>query len=1054
MSGATGQASRWVVRLLRWLLGLVLFLGAAGVFAVLALEWRLSQGPLDLPGLAHWAERRAGEDGIGLRIGTLRIEANAWADGPGAPFTVRVADAAVDQPGGGIRAAVPEAALSLALPPLLTGEIRPRTLDARGLRLAARRSKAAGEAAGGGNGGGGTSPEAILAALAHPEAEARGNGVLAILSGLRRVSLRDTRASVVDARSGVTASFTSDAIELSRAEAGGLSGTADLAATTGGQTVRTALAATLGGNGETDVRLTLEPLLPAQWAGVAPELAPLAAFAAPVSAVATATLGADLGLRAFRVDAKATPGTALIDGNAVEMLGAAVVVGGTLERVAVETVSITLRGRPEGRPTTIGVSGEAALGGGKLGFRGTLTLDRAAFADLPLLWPKAVAFNARRWITTNITAGLARDARVDFAVTAPLDFSDADLTEATGGLEGEDLVVWWLRPIPPLERGRATLRILDPDTLEVIVHTARERPIGARLRDPRAGLIARSGTVRITGIMGTKQIGYISADIAGPLPDALALLTHPRLKLLKSLPLKDPSGRVQVRLKLNVPLEDAVDIDEIPLRALARLEDVRIADVFAGKNVERGVADLDITAQGMSGFGSATALGIPLAFGVDMDFRAGPPDQVLYRATLAGRGSIAQLAEAGLDARDAMSGVVGMRSRLALRRDGRGSVELRANLTDVALTAAPLNWRKEAGVPASGAARIELQKYKLQSLTDLVLTGPMLDVRGSATFAENGPTQLRFDSLRIGQSDLAGSVSFPAKPGAGPIAAKVSGPVLDVSGWLGGESKKTSAPKKPKAEPEPENTPWSIDARFDRVLTGRSRDLTGVELVAEDDGTTLRRLHVRGDAGPGASIRADLVPDGVQRRLTGAANDVGTLLASFGIEGVAGGVLTLDATYDDTLPDRPLSGLAAMGPFRITAAPFSARLLKAVTIYGIADLLRGPGIGVSSVSVPFRLTKDVLDLGDSKAVSPALGVTATGQIHLRTDRADVRGTVVPFYMLNALPGKIPVIGHWFTAEPDGGLFAVGFRVSGPLSDPDVSVNPLSLLTPGALRRIW
>jgi hypothetical protein len=654
-----------------------------------------------------------------------------------------------------------------------------------------------------------------------------------------------------------------------------------------------------------------------------------------------------------------------------------------------------------------------------------------------------------------MTAGTARDAHVDFVVTTPLDFSDVQLTEAAGALQGDDLTVHWLRPVPPIEHGIAALRILDPDTFEIVVTGGRQQPSGARIDDPRAGLSLRGGTVRITGIMQPHQFGAIVADIGGPLADVIGLLSEKRLKLLSEhpIPLKNPSGRAAVKLTLTVPLEDAVTIEQIPLRALARLDDVGIADVFAGQNVERGVADLDVTQDGMTAFGTALVARIPVSFAGDMDFRAGPQSQVLERVTVTGRGSMDQLAEAGIDARSAMSGKVAVRAQLVQRRNGEGLVEMGADLTDTVLTAAPLDWQKPAGAPAQGRARVRLLHSRLTSVDDLVLTGPALDVRGRAAFAEGRPTLLRFGRLRAGRSDMTGQVQFPPKPGAGPIAATVAGPVLDVSSRL--TRKRIPSEPRPPQSASPEGTPWSVAARFDRVLTGKAHDLTSVRLSAENDGRLLRRLHAEGQAGPRGSLRADIMPAGATRRLTGAAQDVGTVLNALGLlDGIEGGALTVSGSYDDTRPDHRLTARAEMGPFRITDAPFAARLLKALTIYGIADLLRGPGIGVSQVVAPFTLTNDVLELGETRAVSPSLGATATGWIDLGNSKADIKGTIVPAYFFNSLPGRIPFLGKLFSPEQGGGLFAAAFTLRGPLDDPSVSVNPLSILTPGALRELF
>ena len=45
-----------------------------------------------------------------------------------------------------------------------------------------------------------------------------------------------------------------------------------------------------------------------------------------------------------------------------------------------------------------------------------------------------------------------------------------------------------------------------------------------------------------------------------------------------------------------------------------------------------------------------------------------------------------------------------------------------------------------------------------------------------------------------------------------------------------------------------------------------------------------------------------------------------------------------------------------------------------------------------------------------------------------------------------------MIGTVLSGGADG-IFAATFRVSGSLDDPDVAVNPLSVLTPGLVRRL-
>ena len=62
--------------------------------------------------------------------------------------------------------------------------------------------------------------------------------------------------------------------------------------------------------------------------------------------------------------------------------------------------------------------------------------------------------------------------------------------------------------------------------------------------------------------------------------------------------------------------------------------------------------------------------------------------------------------------------------------------------------------------------------------------------------------------------------------------------------------------------------------------------------------------------------------------------------------------------------------------------------------------------------------------------------------------------MVPAYGVNNVLRQIPLFGPLLTGGEGEGLFAVIYDAKGPLSDPQVSANPLSLLTPGFLRALF
>ncbi len=118
------------------------------------------------------------------------------------------------------------------------------------------------------------------------------------------------------------------------------------------------------------------------------------------------------------------------------------------------------------------------------------------------------------------------------------------------------MTVWWLRPVPPVEHAHVAAAWQDPDTMLLTITGARQGAIASR-----------GATVRLTGLAGNHQFAFITADLAAPLRDVVAILRHPRLQLLSKhpIPIGNPAGQVTDRLTVKVPLEASVSIDQVPI---------------------------------------------------------------------------------------------------------------------------------------------------------------------------------------------------------------------------------------------------------------------------------------------------------------------------------------------------------------------------------------------------------------------------------------------------------------------------------------------------------
>ena len=82
-----------------------------------------------------------------------------------------------------------------------------------------------------------------------------------------------------------------------------------------------------------------------------------------------------------------------------------------------------------------------------------------------------------------------------------------------------------------------------------------------------------------------------------------------------------------------------------------------------------------------------------------------------------------------------------------------------------------------------------------------------------------------------------------------------------------------------------------------------------------------------------------------------------------------------------------------------------------------------------------------------------MGLTAQGAIDFDHSQIDVSGSFVPAYAVNTMLTKIPLVGVLLSGGQNDGVFGVSYRVHGAMSGPTLTINPLSAIAPGILRRI-
>ncbi|MCR0982132.1 AsmA-like C-terminal region-containing protein [Roseomonas populi] len=1067
MTRRLGQVGRFIGRsilggvsfLLRLAMLLVL---VAGVGAA-ALGWRLAQGPLAVPSIPGVnrlvAERLAGlAPGLEFSWGQALLAWKGWADGAPQPLELRLDGLRAKDGAGSTRASLGSLEASVALPPLMRGVVAPVRVVLREPVALLRRDM-----------GGALSLDLGISSgpldTAEPGVAAPEEGVRAGTDALAQMlrgddpnspftTLRELRVEngVVQVRDDplrLAWAIHEVSLLLTRGEDGAVAMRGSGGLRLAGQEIPVRIVGrTAGSPLVAEASLEIESVSPPALATALPSLQPLAALEAELGARFQGRYDFGNGDFGGRVEVRSSPGRIAAGERSTPFEQAELVLTGDGRRIAVERFALVLPPGAPGRPSAhVTLSGGADRQGERWKGRVELGIDAIAVPDLRIYWPPGLAEGGRRWITENLTTGLARDGRWFAEGEAAADFSDAQVTDAGGTLRAEGLTVHWLRPVPPLEGVDGTVTF---SMKEIVIQARAARQSGTALAVPEARIRIFDLGVPLPDV----EKADIEGRITGPFADAIALVRHPRLHLAEKVPVRPEQlgGTQETRLTITaLPLLNDLPIDELKLETRTRITNGRVANVAEGLSVERAQLDVGLTVDGMTVAGTARLGPVPARLKAELDFRSGPPSQVTERVQVEGRATAADLARFGVDVSPYLGGAFGFSVQGERQRSKTVRATVAADLREARIALKPFDYAKPAGAPARAEAVVRLRGEDLEAVEGLRIEGPDLSVRGGVNFRPGGAFGgAELLEARIGPSRLAGRVVSPGASGE-PWDVRVRGTLLDAEGLLrdlgGGDEKGRSSGR------DAGSTPLRVDAAIDRVRLGGGRELAPVRaLLFRDARGVIREAALSARGVRGGGIEAAVVPRGAGRAMEARAEGLGTLLRDLGVfDAVDGGNFHASGTWSGNEPNSPLTGVAELRDFGVREAASIGKFLQALSIYGIPEAVRGPGLRFTVASAPFTYTPQALTLTDARAVSASLGFTVGGRVLLEAERIDLRGTIVPSYAVNSALGRIPGIGQLFTAERNGGLFAANFRVTGKMDDPDLQLDPLSLLAPGALR---
>ena len=686
---------------------------------------------------------------------------------------------------------------------------------------------------------------------------------------------------------------------------------------------------------------------------------------------------------------------------------------------------------------------ELAMGDARVGFSGVLeATDRGPrvslvaqstpmrAAHLAAMWPLPLAPHARNWFLENIAEGQVGPGT--FRFSAHLD--DIEVRDGRSYLR-DDMMAFTV----PFENAvMRTAGDLPPvfgldGTVTVTGRTVRTVGEGGVGRLPNGGVIA------------VRQAEFYIADHAQPDPQASLQLTMEGpvsgftfMAALDPISLQDipfapdtVSGRAVMTARLETVLGSNIDRDAVTSTVEAQVTDFASRTPIEGRIMTDGRLTLTADRSGTRISGQARLDGVA----TDIDFVSGDEGSARFAMRL----NADDRRQMGLDFDPYLSGTVGVDVETS-ETDGRRRVTI--DLTEARLTIPELGWSKPAGRPGQAVFEVREDGQQLQ-IRDLVLAADGLSVRGNLDLVDGALRNADLESVAI---EGVGRFALALTRSDAGMAARITGERFVLrSDLLRGDPGEAGN--------------LTLDIRLDELATESNAVLRNVRLSYAQSTDRITSFDMRASHSDGTELVGTLAEQDGAQNLVVSSGNAGTFLRFLGLYSRAeGGRATL--VLDPASVGGRLVGQLLLSDFVIVDEPAMENLFDSGQEGNSGDLVL-PGefetadrVEIQATRIAFDRTPERLELTRVEGWGPSLGANVRGTIDYAQNRISLRGTFVPFFTINNVFSRIPILGAALGNRQTEGLLGITFEVVGTPSAPELRINPMSILAPGVMRNIF
>lgn len=682
----------------------------------------------------------------------------------------------------------------------------------------------------------------------------------------------------------------------------------------------------------------------------------------------------------------------------------------------------------------------AVAAAGSLGFDGPSPslVMAATFSPMPVsilkqMWVPLIAPGARRWVMEHVSGGNMVSGRYEAAIPPGILWTGKrvrlpdDAMRLDMRLEGVSFTTFG--KLPPISNAVGNVTVAG-SSVGVDVESGQVRTLAGVVNVDVGAFAVPNTADRPAGALIELEVSG-PAQAMGEVANAAPLLALDRANLKPS----DLSGDGTASISVRLPMRDGLTEADVDWKVVLKGKNLASSAPIEGRMLSDGDLELTVTPGDLAIYGKARIDGA--AADVSMSIPFGDSSV----ASEAGDRRVRLLLDdearkrfgVGLDG--VLSGSIS--ALVSDTPDGRGQ-HFDLDLSKARVVLPGIGWTKGIGVPATMGFDVRPDGDG-STVENIVFKGDGFGFSGSArldsTYALASADITRM-SLRAGDD-----ISLKLTRGSTGYAIAVRGSSFDLRGMM-----RHVRDRNDQAGGFPD---LAIDAQIDRLIGFNNEEVRNGALTLVSVSGETQKISFSGNLGGSeVSLNFANAPDGAT--LEGFAEDGGRLMRFTDLyTRMAGGVVRIEGR---AARNGPMLGTMEVSTFDVLDEPAMERMV----VQG-AD--GGQGFNPRRVRFDrmvarFSRTDRVIIIEDALLAGATVGATFAGRYDLSAATVSIAGTYLPAYAFNNLFSKVPILGFALGGGMREGLIGVTFKIDGPIAQPQVFFNPLSVVAPGIFRKIF